>query len=247
MLDEVPSAVIGSSPRTRGTALVGLAAIAERRFIPAHAGNSCSTRPTRSCATVHPRARGEQKRPMTDGQKAAGSSPRTRGTDARGGEAGRAVRFIPAHAGNRNRGGEHGLDTAVHPRARGEQDTEPPWDAGRNGSSPRTRGTGASGRPTQGPPRFIPAHAGNSCTSFTARFDCTVHPRARGEQLPGAHRMAESHGSSPRTRGTAAYDGARAADVRFIPAHAGNSLIGGTVSATSAVHPRARGEQCSTN
>ena len=51
------------------------------------------------------------------------------------------IRFIPAHAGNRQLLQNLALDKPVHPRARGEQGlikaTDPSWD----GSSPRTRGT----------------------------------------------------------------------------------------------------------
>ena len=72
------------------------------------------------------------------------------------------VRFIPAHAGNSAPAQDVKPDTAVHPRARGEQnqryiDASVPY-----GSSPRTRGTGGGRRMTPAQMRFIPAHAGNS-------------------------------------------------------------------------------------
>ena len=50
-------------------------------------------------------------------------------------------------------------------------------------------------------------------------------------------------GSSPRTRGTGAAPVGIAVDVRFIPAHAGNSSTLPGADFVAAVHPRARGEQ----
>ena len=50
-------------------------------------------------------------------------------------------------------------------------------------------------------------------------------------------------GSSPRVRGTVAVARAAAADMRFIPARAGNSSAGSVISSHSAVHPRTCGEQ----
>ena len=72
---------IGSSPRMRGTALRQVDLEAERRFIPAHAGNRTqrcvrSTRPP-----VHPRACGEQCVEARPIRNPVGSSPRMRGTD----------------------------------------------------------------------------------------------------------------------------------------------------------------------
>ena len=50
--------------------------------------------------------------------------------------------------------------------------------------------------------RFIPAHAGNSCSTACAAWQRPVHPRARGEQDEPALQAALQAGSSPRTRGT---------------------------------------------
>ena len=51
------------------------------------------------------------------------------------------------------------------------------------------------------------------------------------------------HGSSPRTRGTDPQRLARLPEIRFIPAHAGNSSAAGELASEWTVHPRARGEQ----
>ncbi len=71
---------VGSSPRTRGTHPREHSARYERRFIPAHAGNTSPPRRRPKGRPVHPRARGEH-------------HDRARWAD-------REVRFIPAHAGN---------------------------------------------------------------------------------------------------------------------------------------------------
>ena len=154
-------------------------------------------------------------------------------------------RFIPAHAGNSMSVKLAAKrQPAVHPRACGELMSD------RYGvCSPRNR--------------FIPAHAGNSGvrvipfppkirgssprmrgTRLFAVFDPwlsrrdTVHPRACGElAMPGPCRVA-SAGSSPRMRGTP-----RQHAVRFIPAHAGNSICR---VVKDAVHPRACGELAAT-
>ncbi len=91
----------GSSPRTRGTEPGDLLGADDRRFIPAHAGNSHRQRHFRFPASVHPRARGEQANKGRPQQIPGGSSPRTRGTASLAGGDLASRRFIPAHAGNR--------------------------------------------------------------------------------------------------------------------------------------------------
>ena len=49
----------GSSPRTRGTREHAAIGSHIRRFIPAHAGNTCRFRESGDANPVHPRARGE--------------------------------------------------------------------------------------------------------------------------------------------------------------------------------------------
>ncbi len=71
----------------------------------------------------------------------------------------------------------------------------------------------------------------------------TVHPRGRGEQARANPHLDSMVGSSPRTRGTAAWTSARRWIMRFIPADAGNSLSGYGAGRRLTVHPRGRGEQ----
>ena len=55
-----PVQAIGSSPRGRGTDLVGTDTSPFQRFIPAWAGNSQFALPFHSILPVHPRVGGEQ-------------------------------------------------------------------------------------------------------------------------------------------------------------------------------------------
>ncbi len=69
-----------------------------------------------------------------------------------------------------------------------------------------------------------------------------VHPRARGE-----HKHQDSYiiliiGSSPRTRGTLSLALFVSSTSRFIPAHAGNTILAPLPPVNHTVHPRARGE-----
>ena len=233
----------GSSPRTRGTAVLVRSLDGRPRFIPAHAGNRAPPGAVRAARAVHPRARGEQSAAASKGSVTIGSSPRTRGTVTRNPMTGRRPRFIPAHAGNRPVAPTRSTQTPVHPRARGEQPSNSTTRPPRIGSSPRTRGTAMGLLYKLRLSRFIPAHAGNSQHRCGARPGSAVHPRARGEQSPTSAQTAYTCGSSPRTRGTAGPAPTSADQGRFIPAHAGNSGRRAITVATRPVHPRARGEQ----
>ena len=94
------AALAGSSPRVRGTLVLGLVSALGHRFIPAGAGNTNSpSEPNRRFA-VHPRGCGEHAVSYSPSSRTAGSSPRVRGTP-RTGPIGRiGYRFIPAGAGN---------------------------------------------------------------------------------------------------------------------------------------------------
>ena len=112
-----------------------------------------------------------------------GSSPRLRGTDDYQPRRLSVARFIPAPAGNSALGNflvEYG---SVHPRACGEQDTSTHDDPTRTGSSPRLRGTVATGNTPSSLYRFIPAPAGNSPAAQRMASCSAVHPRACGEQM----------------------------------------------------------------
>ena len=99
----VEQEVVGSSPRARGTRLrrCGMSALA--RFIPARAGNTLEFVNVTETLPVHPRARGEHRKPAHTHEADAGSSPRARGTREHAAQRMEEARFIPARAGNTRR------------------------------------------------------------------------------------------------------------------------------------------------
>ncbi len=238
---------IGSSPRMRGT-LVAVAARGDSvRFIPAHAGNTARCRRAAECRSVHPRACGEHAGFVGRYDASTGSSPRMRGTLERANLEHWASRFIPAHAGNtRSRSPGPGTPT-VHPRACGEHFGLGQERPSRPGSSPRMRGTLISAGFGAFLPRFIPAHAGNTSPNRATSTPKTVHPRACGEHFLGVVQVTICPGSSPRMRGTHLPILAGHWSGRFIPAHAGNTSSLPVILPRDAVHPRACGEHGSAN
>ena len=90
--------------------------------------------------------------------------------------------------------------------------------------------------------RFIPAHAGNTRTRWLRQDSPAVHPRACGEHIHCGSLRTSCNGSSPRMRGTPVNALSHNAQLRFIPAHAGNTSSSGSRLERSSVHPRACGE-----
>ncbi len=90
--------------------------------------------------------------------------------------------------------------------------------------------------------RFIPAHAGNTVAGDQRQIPVTVHPRACGEHLPRIPLVECKFGSSPRMRGTLCRQCTPHNPLRFIPAHAGNTICLKQSFTHMSVHPRACGE-----
>ena len=193
----------GSSPRVRGTPRRRSRGRRGARFIPACAGNSRAPPRPSSRGSVHPRVCGELDPPQTRNARAAGSSPRVRGTRH------------PEASGVPRR--------AVHPRVCGELLTAHEANVLRFGSSPRVRGTRPRHAAVRQAARFIPACAGNSRSRPCARRGWPVHPRVCGELAPVRRGASSASGSSPRVRGTLRERVDRLRRERFIPACAGNS------------------------
>ena len=137
----------------------------------------------------------------------------------------RAVRFIPARAGNTSARRARQCASAVHPRSRGEHPPVRTAKIDSIGSSPLARGT-RSGRPREPPRR-------------------AVHPRSRGEHSIILRTPSGDTGSSPLARGTLAVSLPLELKVRFIPARAGNTAASFCARSTRPVHPRSRGEHVS--
>ena len=159
------TATTGSSPRLRGTPILGMHPEHLRGIIPALAGNTRRC-PSRAVSPRdHPRACGEHAPWAYSAAWLLGSSPRLRGT-LRWGHAGRvAVGIIPALAGNTRNA--HGIlwGSGDHPRACGEHCVLIFMTSNKPGSSPRLRGTLDDVLVQPLPCGIIPALAGNTLPS----------------------------------------------------------------------------------
>ena len=161
-----------SSPRVRGT---------PHRCQASPLPGTVHPRETRR-SSVHPRACGERPMILPSPSSTIGSSPRVRGTHCKDCNDHKDTRFIPARAGNANRGLAPIISTA--------------------GSSPRVRGTPAALRARPKEDRFIPARAGNATIPRARRRGkAGSSPRVRGTLLCRV-RYQIVCGSSPRVRGT---------------------------------------------
>ena len=192
----------GSSPRARGTQEGTMAIDPTVRFIPAGAGNTLSGVDVDRCNAVHPRGRGEHASSAACSAASVGSSPRARGTLDLAPLWPVSERFIPAGAGNTVLILMELVMVTVHPRGRGEHETDVIPIEGSAGSSPRARGTHHVRGVEPRPARFIPAGAGNTASAVEVLQRAPVHPRGRGEHSRPRLKQYPRCGSSPRARGT---------------------------------------------
>ena len=151
-----------------------------------------------------------------------GLSPLARGTSVSMPDGPGVKRFIPAGAGNIRRTLLHGLNDAVYPRWRGEHPTSTTLQGITPGLSPLARGTSRQPSNLFFYGRFIPAGAGNIWWCPVGKHAMTVYPRWRGEHFRLSSAAVVAFGLSPLARGTFADFLDAQADVRFIPAGAGN-------------------------
>ena len=96
----IVTVVAGSSPHARGTPRSGPRRRADRRFIPACAGNACQSSMPSVISAVHPRMRGERRLQLLLRLIPFGSSPHARGTRRVAHLHPQHGWFIPACAGN---------------------------------------------------------------------------------------------------------------------------------------------------
>ena len=192
-------------------------------LIPAYAGSTPPTMPTRSVSGAHPRLRGEHRFIYLKGNTMLGSSPLTRRAPAglRWGEA--AARLIPAYAGSTGVIWVlAGLGWA-HPRLRGEHARWLVSDAAGLGSSPLTRGARCARSFLVHQQRLIPAYAGSTVAARRVTCESAAHPRLRGEHIIVGSTNADEGGSSPLTRGAHPDTDNHYRWQRPIPAYAGST------------------------
>ena len=151
----------GLSPLARGTHRPGTTIRANRRFIPAGAGNTTVQTAGYYFFAVYPRWRGEHLLLELVECCYSGLSPLARGTHACSIGSEKGARFIPAGAGNTFK--YVYLLIAI------------------SGLSPLARGTPALFAALSLVARFIPAGAGNTRTRRSSSRKNAVYPRWRGE------------------------------------------------------------------
>ena len=232
----------GSSPLTRGKPLPGTGGDRRRRLIPAHAGKTTSHHAPRKRRKAHPRSRGENEFEHFAPRPRGGSSPLTRGKRLPGGRSRRPGGLIPAHAGKTDVPDQLQRRRGAHPRSRGENAAAMACAPMSRGSSPLTRGKRPRQIELQWPTGLIPAHAGKTTVTRTARNTSRAHPRSRGENSAKGPNGEPAEGSSPLTRGKRSHRRGGSFQTRLIPAHAGKTSRGDRVPAPIGAHPRSRGE-----
>ena len=195
----------------------------------------------------HPRACGEQLSTDSRVSDGGGSSPRVRGAGKHVWCGLRWCRIIPARAGSSCSWWRSWPLRSDHPRACGEQTTSSFERFEPSGSSPRVRGAVAQKRLPRGRWRIIPARAGSRHTSERQRRAGRDHPRACGEQRTDASKSRTASGSSPRVRGAADATAHGPGIVGIIPARAGSRSTRKQTRDRSRDHPRACGEQSSSD
>ena len=154
----------------------------------------------------------------------------------------RATRIIPADAGSTTSAGESLKKYQDHPRGCGEHiyfcRNECYWHQ----SSPRMRGAHLRNQVKNLSDRIIPADAGSTPSSPSARIRGADHPRGCGEHCRHRRIRASTEGSSPRMRGALPGVVRRNVDYGIIPADAGSTPACGLKFHRSEDHPRGCGE-----
>ena len=253
----------GSSPRMRGAPGSRPRVPEERGIIPAYAGSTSISAMRQMSRRDHPRVCGEHSVSVYTADQVEGSSPRMRGAHSRqawpaAGAPGSSPRMrgarphpyignvfqriIPAYAGSTVKQGKNGRMQWDHPRVCGEHVIPPIKDGVSWGSSPRMRGALADRPRPRRSPGIIPAYAGSTPPSPSARRRSWDHPRVCGEhEAEGATGLAVE-GSSPRMRGAPREEGAAAGRAGIIPAYAGSTEREETPDGEGGDHPRVCGE-----
>ena len=193
--------------------------------------------------SVYPRPCGEQTYYLRFATYDAGLSPPVRGTVKSRQDVSLPCRFIPARAGNRWPAATLRPPRSVYPRPCGEQEAANRLARIFDGLSPPVRGTAFGDAGLAPDERFIPARAGNRRGWPTSAPGTAVYPRPCGEQRFHRCECAGSCGLSPPVRGTGNGTTWDDSGSRFIPARAGNRLLGESAADIKTVYPRPCGEQ----
>ena len=217
------------------------------RLIPACAGKTAVRRAGRLGPRAHPRVCGENRVHFGPGGGLEGSSPRVRGKPGVRHPPGRPPGLIPACAGKTLATPAMLVCLGAHPRVCGENTRGRTMSRPVPGSSPRVRGKPRAGLQEAARRGLIPACAGKTRETLAWPGVRWAHPRACGENMQQSAGAVESVGSSPRVRGKRSRGGSDALENRLIPARAGKTGPTPGKQCPSRAHPRACGENGSSD
>ena len=241
VLVQLMGVVRGTSPRVRGKRTAGGLRHPGLGYIPARAGEARSSTTPPTTAWVHPRACGGSASSHHAQAVWQGTSPRVRGKQVGRAPGERDRGYIPARAGEAPRPAPPLPWPAVHPRACGGSHVGEEGVITLYGTSPRVRGKRVlqpSGDLRVG---YIPARAGEASTTGSRTRGTAVHPRACGGSVIGGIALPRKYGTSPRVRGKPCAGGRKGYLGGYIPARAGEAVMGSAGTPRPTVHPRACG------
>ena len=148
---------------------------------------------------------------------------------------------IPACAGEPWTGRLSPARSQVYPRVCGGTDVGSITASAARGLSPRVRGNLVFYRLQQGHARSIPACAGEPDRSMRFGIQCWVYPRVCGGTVGGIAVAQQVGGLSPRVRGNQIATAKNGAEVRSIPACAGEPCPTSPECPFAQVYPRVCG------
>ncbi len=232
----------GPSPRGRGKQSPESTPPRSLRAIPAWAGKTFATGPSRPATSGHPRVGGENELKAKGKHWNAGPSPRGRGKRIPQ-RCGRPnLRAIPAWAGKTPLRKSCFRRGAGHPRVGGENHVTHSPSSLSSGPSPRGRGKPPRQAPHAPRCRAIPAWAGKTNQHRKRRNPPPGHPRVGGENFDLCAGGHVDDGPSPRGRGKPQPPQGREPHHRAIPAWAGKTKPIHPAASRRAGHPRVGGE-----
>ena len=220
----------GSSPRVRGKPRRCPQACARRRIIPASAGQTWWQAWRWTATPDHPRECGANAPVRQVNAGGRGSSPRVRGKRGFSRFPRRAVRIIPASAGQTSTSPPSQRAKADHPRECGANEFASLGFDDPVGSSPRVRGKHGEIHGGEQVLRIIPASAGQTANRPIRHPHGSDHPRECGANSSGGNKVCSRNGSSPRVRGKLLLLSCEPSALRIIPASAGQTSPSGTIA-----------------
>ena len=225
----------------RGNLALAQLGYAERRSIPAYAGEPAAGVCQTVWGQVYPRVCGGTPARQRPGRRYGGLSPRMRGNPDSTWLSTSGWRSIPAYAGEPKRWGCGGAAMKVYPRVCGG--TPVPCRMGMMppGLSPRMRGNRPANIRFRYQRRSIPAYAGEP--GFPAGIWTTrkVYPRVCGGTYNPDCLRVRDEGLSPRMRGNRLNLDGLCAAARSIPAYAGEPDVSSSDIGGRTVYPRVCG------